>query len=119
MCIGFKEKENIIKQLDSVYNHIGVTIHADKHEIEVNGNLMDKILYEEDDIFAPRSFDNKIEKECLKHTGFNINTLLEIVDVFYKKHPFLVPFVGKHYGNLSISDKKIRALYCIGKPLSS
>lgn len=28
MCIGFKEKENIIKQLDSVYNHIGVTIHA-------------------------------------------------------------------------------------------
>ena len=45
MCIGFKEKENIIKQLDSVYNHIGVTIHADKHEIEVNGNLMDKILY--------------------------------------------------------------------------
>lgn len=113
MCIGFKEKENIIKQLDSVYNHLGVTIHADKHEIEANGNLMDKILYEEDDIFAPRSFDNKIEKECLKHTGFNINTLLEIVDVFYKKHPFLVPFVGKHYGNLSISDKKIRALYVL------
>ena len=96
-----REKMNELKEKRDFTQFASPKIN--KHEELPNANNWEKFIA-------------KYELNKNKYENFfsgNSEKLLNVLNDFYKDHPFLTPFVGEKYDTMTVLDKKIKVLYVL------
>ena len=94
--LTYEQKSNMVKELSSCYDEKDNIEICDHEKMK---NIMDYKLNIDLEIIKG-IFESDFKKTKIEDDDFEddiFNTATSILNGFYEKHPFLIPFVGKNY----------------------